>query len=295
MVHVMHPILRCLLTCLCYLPGALTASSASDQRLSYVASYQGLLSAGIPVDIAGLDLSQKPETPGTGTEAVQVTLSTQAYGAAEFFMPVRFCYRSRVQRESGATMESHWWSRIGAKASHGRLEFDQDRKQVTRLHVARKLESYVDARIGWEQNAGSETLDLDKHMLPFPEGASPMDQLSMMMWLRRQQLNPGDTLQIPVTNGKYLTGYRVAVEGDEEIDWHGRPTPSTRLRLEPQVNDDHDTDPTWLWIGRDERRLPLRFRSIRRFGRFDLTLLAQAASPEMACHIPESASLQLPE
>ncbi len=294
----MRPILSCLLTCLCYLPCA-PAAAAPEQRLSFVASYQGILSGGVPVDIAGLDLHLKTHEPDVPkdpvTEAVQVTLSTQGYDVAEIFMPIRFCYRNRTHRESGATLESHWWSRIGSKASHGRLQFDEEGKKVTQTHTQRKIPASATNSTVLDPADLPTTPDLDIHELPFPEGARPMDQLSMMMWLRRQRLSSVDSLQLPVTNGKYLTGFRVVVEGHEDIDWNGAFTPSTRLRLEPQVNDDHDTSPTWLWISRDRKRLPLRFRSVRKYGRFDLTLQKQAAQEEPACLIPETAGLQLPE
>lgn len=282
-----------LLICLICLPNLLAASTP-EQRLSFVASYQGLLTAGTSVDIAGLDVLLATESRDTAR--LQLTISTQDYGAAEFFLPVRLCYRNRTQQETGATLESQWWSRIGGKASHGRLRFNRTTGKVTRVHAIRKLETASgDQDELWEgQEATAASLDLDRDELPFPDGNHPMDQLSMMLWLRRQSISPGDELDIPVTNGRYLIGYRVVAEAEENIDWHGEPTQSLRLRLEPRVNDDHDTDPTWLWIGQDPQRLPLRLRSERKYGRFDLTLKPRATTDMMDCRIPETASLILP-
>jgi hypothetical protein len=263
----------------------------STQRLSYLASYQGLLSAGLPLDMALIRLELAPGQ-------AQLSVSTREFGAAELVMPVRFCYRTGWDR-NGSLRWADWWSRIGDKASRGQLQVNRNRQRITRLHVELKLAGSV-APLGEGLNLpgrdepSRKVLDQDLDQASIPAAGVPMERLSMLVWLRRQPLRTGQVLEPAVTNGDHLIGFRIEVEGEERIDWHGDETPSLRVRMEPRFDDDTQTTPLWLWLSRDERRLPLRFRGERALGRFEARLLPpeQAAAPE--CRIPEAEGLDLP-
>ncbi len=275
------------------LAGGSSLAGNAQQRLSFVASYQGLLTAGANLQIANLELSIKQEADGS--ESVEVTLSTREHEAAEFFLPVRFCYRNQLLPETGSTLRARWWSRIGNKAHKGELVFDEQRRQVIRRYVKAEQGDSENHAEDWSrpvatrENERAIKYELDKQA--FPKNGWPMDQLSMIRWLSGQNFKPGQEILLPTKNGETLDGFRVLAEAFEDIDWHGRSVPSIRLRLEPQVNKDgKHREPTWLWLSRD-RGLPLRFRSDRAFGHFQLQLLPKPRSEAMNCRIPEALAL----
>ena len=214
-------------------------------------------------------------------------------------MPTRFCYRSHLDGGGVATREADWWSRIGSKATRGHLNFDRTTRRVLRLHAERRLEEgqgmeWIEDHISQSSGQSASMIDSERNEAPFPTGLGPLDRIGMMLWLRRQQLAPGLVLQPAVSNGKQLVGYRLEVEGVEEIEWNGERRSSFLIRMEPPVNNDTDTSPTWLWLSRDEARMPLLLRSSRAFGSFEARLLPQTKESSSSCDIPETADLTLP-
>ena len=81
--------------------GMAAQSNPPVERWSYIVVYEGLFSAGVPVDIAAVQLEFGPaESNGEGA-LLQAALgvSTQGYAAIEAVFPVRFCYRNRLETE----------------------------------------------------------------------------------------------------------------------------------------------------------------------------------------------------
>jgi hypothetical protein len=285
--------------------GPLPASEAAPsmpEHLAYVVSYQGLLSAGIRLQIAAAHLQLTTPRPDGEPPLPRALLavSTRGYDAAELLMPIRYCYRARLKDPEGATIESEWRSRVGAKASWGRLHIDRDNRRVLRLHVERKLASGGSGGgsdvPGLARAAGADEQDRDRDEATFLGGAAPMDQLGLVYWLRRQSLATGDVLEPAVSDGRHLQGYRVTVEGEEDLAWDdGQTLPSYRLRLEPRVDDDREARPMWLWLSRDARRLPLLLKGYRGLGSFEARLVAAAPAEVPDCAVPETAGLVLPD
>jgi len=270
-------------------------------RLSYTVSYRGLLSLGMQMDIAGVELYLNPAEVDSkaSDQPIEVNVSTSAYDLSEALIPTRFCYRSHLHGEELATREADWWSRIGSKATRGHLNFDRTNRRVLRLHAERRLEEGHDKEQAADQlskrfRQSGSAIDSERNEAPYPSGVGPLDRIGMMLWLRQQRLAPGQVLQPAVSNGKQLVGYRLEVEEIEEIEWNGERRSSFRIRMEPRVNNDDDTDPTWLWLSRDEARLPLLLRSSRAFGSFEARLLPQIRAASSSCDIPETAGLSLP-
>jgi len=281
-------------------PAPAAADPGGGERLAYVASYRGLLSVGLGLDIAAVTLTLPP-LAGIGPEAAEALLSftTQGFRKVEMILPMQFCYRSRLVLPTPATQEADWWSRIGSKVSRGRLDFDVQHRRVLRRHVERKLTARGTSSYALEQRLSSASWasapDPDRSEAALPPQAPPMDRLALLQWLRRQPLVPGMVLDPAVSDGHRLLGFHIEVEGEDSTLWGGRSVPSLRIRLQPRFSDDTDNRPTWLWLGRDARRLPLLFRSSRVFGHFEVRLEAAAAQAQpQPCAIPEAAELALP-
>jgi hypothetical protein len=269
---------------------------AQAEHLSFRIHYQGLLSAGAQVDIAVGRLNLPPDG-----DAMGATLSTEGFDLAEFLLPIRLCYVSRLDDEGIGTRVADWWSRIGAKASRGQMDFDPQRRLVTRRHAERKLKqaaASADPLNGLRRDIQLGDLaiisDQDLDQQPFPEGANPMDRLAMLQWLRRQTLGPGTVLHPPASDGRHVIGYTVVAEAEETLDWNGAPVPTWRLRLTPEVDDDGDTPSALLWLSRDAQRLPVKMRAARALGRFEAIMLPQSDAGEGQCHVPETEGLELP-
>lgn len=283
-----------ILVCLLSMEAWADASPPATDHLSYVASYQGLLSAGFRLDIAGVHLDLSANSESAELQA-RMAISTRGYDGADALFPVNFCYHSRVDGKRGATLESNWWSRIGSKATRGRLSFDQDSRTVQRLHAERKLEDGGSAAYELIQAARrDEQPNLDRDQVPFPPGVGPMDRLAMLLWLRRQSLQQGEVFEPAVSNGRKLSGYRIEVEGREQIELNGAKHPSLRIRFDAKDASKPDAEPTYMWISDDPQRLPLRFRSSRGFGSFELRLLSASSDAPEQCHVVEAADLSLP-
>jgi hypothetical protein len=270
-----------------------TADAAAGQRLAYVVSYEGLFSAGVPMEIAGAQLELGSAAAGSSAQAV-LQVSTAGYGAAELLYPVRYCYRSRLDRPAGATRHTEWWGRTGSELSRGSLSFDAERGRVLRLEVKSNLDGDGADPTGSVSPAAPPP-KLEREEVALPAEALPMDRLAMLWWLRRQPLEPGSLLQPVVSNGSRLHGYRIEVEGVEEISWQGEVRPCYRLRLEPLVDDDSEAHPVRLWLSRDRERLPLLLRSSRGFGSFEARLSPDHEADLPGCGAPESTGLALPQ
>jgi hypothetical protein len=253
------------------------------------------------LDIASvhIELAERDERSAAaeGFET-RIRVDTRSYDAAEFFMPVRFCYSNRSDRSLTTTLAADWWSRIGSKAHRGRLIFDHHRQRIVRLHAERKLGTTPDATavpIQESERTATVALDQERDEVVFPTGIGPMDRLTMILWLRRQHLAPGRAFDLGVSSGEgKLQGFHAEVEAEEDVDWQSRLVPSYRIRLEPKTADPSQATPIRVWIGRDAPRLPLLFRGSKGIGTFEIRLAEAGAGTATECAIPEAVGLALP-
>jgi hypothetical protein len=273
-------------------------AASDDVHLAYVASYRGWLSMGLRLDITSVALTLPALTHVTPSpEVALLAFTTEPFRKVEPVLPMRFCYRSEFIPDRFITQAVDWWSRMGSKASRGRLEFDRQSHRVLRRHVERKLTGQGATQYAVEQrlnaSAWASAADPDLSEAAFPAGAPPMDRLALLQWLRHQSLAMGTILEVPVSDGHHLLGFHIEVEGEEPLQWQGHAQASWRIRLQPQFNDASDNRPTWVWLSEDAQRLPLLFRSERIFGHFEVRL--EAVTPTMpTCAVPEAAALALP-
>jgi hypothetical protein len=108
-------------------------------------------------------------------------------------------------------------------------------------------------------------------------GEPVLDRMGMLYLLRSRPLEPGQELQIPVSNGKDLIGYRVRVEARESIDRAGEAIAALRVMLQPRFDKGGSRGyRVHLWLSDDDLRLPLRFRSAKFGGAIELRLQAES-------------------
>lgn len=286
--------------------------AANSDLWEYIASYQGLFSLGVPLDIAKVTVIL-PSLSNQGTEAVAgvINLTTADFAKVEMLLPTRFCYRTKFTLQSCATDSAAWWSAIGKEVSIGQVDFNHSSRQVLFRHVARKLtnwqppEALLTRQVS--KSTWATTADPDRHVLQFADtSGSLMDRLSMLQWLRKQDITLAQKFDLIVSDGNKLLGFKVVVEAKEQLWWQGHEVESWRMLLQPQVRANEDASPTWMWLSADARRLPLLFRSSRAFGAVEVRLqgwssttkswsVADTLAIPVACQVPTAVrELQLP-
>lgn len=248
------------------------SSTAGAARLDFTLSYQGVLSGAIPVDVAQVSLGLDP---GPGGRA-ELEITTAPHAKGDWLYPLRLCYRSFAAPNGGGTAAVNWWSLAGGRQTQGWIQFDRDHRLAVRVQRERKIargSPPFHGRLADLTPAPGETLDEDRGQAANPAQEPALDRLGMLLWLREQPMAAGLALAPPVLNGLHLTGYRIQVEAEEQLEWHGAGVPTWRVRLEPQTQGGKEERPLWVWIGRDAARWPLRFQGHGALGSFELRLI----------------------
>ncbi len=276
------------------LHGGGSMAAQEEQSLTFIASYRGLFSAGLEVDIGRIEL--RLEATGQQPPDILMLASTRDFDAAELIMPVRFCYRSRRDPDDQGVRQADWWSLVGNKAARGQLLADRRQRRVTRLHSEVRLAAAAGAGDSsvLPQQPAPQRADQDLDRRPFPAAGAPLDRLGVIQQLRDHPPSVGASRELPATNGRHLVGYRTFTEARETLDWNGRSLTTLRLRIEPVVDDDSPDRPVWLWVSDDEQRLPLRLRSTQVHGRFEMRLVTDEVGTGVRCPVPEAEGLALP-
>lgn len=278
-----------LILCVALTLGLTPAAGAASEPmgLRFVASYQGLLSAGATLDIATLTLEVKPLDPDGSRLEAALTSSTAGHSTAETLFPGRFCAWTTLDGDIASTLDARWRGHVNGRLSQGTLTFDALTRQVLRRQLERQDSLDAASQDSWPGRNSAAPGDWDEEertTTPFPPGeVTAMDRVTMLLWLRRQTLIQGLELQPAVLNGRHLIGYRIQVEGQDDLPWRDGTRNTWRLRLDPLVNDDSKTYPVWLWIGQDDDRLPLRMRGSGALGTFELRLVDLDATPVAEC------------
>ncbi|KOR27994.1 hypothetical protein TI04_12045 [Achromatium sp. WMS2] len=183
----------------------------------------------------------------------------------------------------------------------GSIYFDHQQRLVTFRNVERKLATTVATPESdhLTKQIWASPIDPDYFVVNIPPPiAQPqpvptqsiMDRMTMLQWLRSHPLTPGTNIELSVTDGHKLLGFSVTAEALATITWNQQQTVSTRLRLQPKVTANGDTNPVWIWISNDSQRLPLMFRTRRALGTFE-TRLVSVGTAQFECVIPEAISL----
>ncbi|MCB1759260.1 MAG: DUF3108 domain-containing protein [Gammaproteobacteria bacterium] len=250
-----------------------------SERLRYIVSYQGILTLGLPVEIAAATLLLRPgseRVDGSESRRAQLSVTTEPFPRMEAFYPLRFDYQSWLDPQLRRV------SLISMRKQSGRLKrdliwFDHRERQVRTYRMVdgggSRGRAMPPARL--HEVAG---IDLS---VPFEErsslplsGEPVVDRMGMLYLLRSSHLEPGQQLRIAVSNGKDLKAYRVVVEAREPIAFAGATTTALRLLLRPQFDDGSRGYRVRLWLSDDERALPLRFSSSKFGGVIELRLQA---------------------
>ncbi len=231
------------------------------ERLEYRVDYRGVLSNWKPVEVARATLASRGVADRPGLVESQLQVSSEPFAAIEKVYAFRFFYSSWFEPGARRTLLVTQYKKSGRERSE-LLRFDYGSRQVERYRRDKGGAGDIAAEV---REAGG---------LPGPlllgrltrVGAEPiagealLDRLAMFQLLRGESPAEGGMLELPVSNGKGLTGYRVTGLGEAWVDLpDGTRLPADKVRLDPLYGESTGEGlPVYAWLGRDGRRLPLR-------------------------------------
>jgi hypothetical protein len=270
-----HPFLRSLLSSLLLwlsLGGAAFACVEGDptEALHYRAFYQGPLSLGERLEIARVSLRRDAWGGDQDRPLVRSSLevTTDGYRRVQALYPLRLEYRSWFAEDCADTRMAEL-RRRSPDPNHQLLWFDQGLVQRFTQKPGKKavaLPVLLHSVVGETERgfAGGGKVRFDG-------AAGILDRLALLQRLRADPPAAGQSLELPVSDGKGLRGYRVVGEGREGPGSDSLIAGSQRLRLIPQGQEGEEP-PTLVWLAEDAARTPLRFVAPRSFGNFEVRL-----------------------
>lgn len=260
------------------------AAPAAGETLHYTVSYQGLLSAFLPVEIARATLRLYPGTETVDDEQLRrasLAVTTEQFPHMESLYALRFNYDSWFdpgmrftsvvdirKQTSSRRRELLWFNRSqGLVRRYG--EERQSAAEVVELPGFLRQVSRLQSTEGFRERGVFQLTVIDV-----------LDRLAMLYALRHRPLEKGDTVELAVSNGKDLLGYSIAVEAREKLVFDGQSIATLRLRFTPRFAVEGDRGyAVRVWLSDDKRRLPIRFHSTNLGGAIELNLDQVVESP----------------
>lgn len=232
---------------------------------AYQVVYRGVFSLDRDMPIADLELATAPAEGGL--ESMRLDASSAAYPVVESLYPIRYRFRTWVDEASGgmAGFESYEKTR---KLRHRAYLRDGSAAGVRRLPSAVGIEQAV---------AALSTVSDDTAWRNDPL----FDRLGLLHRLRNVALSAGDRYEFPVTNGRDHMDYRVRVERTDRLRVGASALPAYKLRVDAYERDNLGSEvaahrPVFIWLSRDEDRIPLRVDVRHAVGLFRVQLKSLA-------------------
>ncbi|MCP5446992.1 MAG: DUF3108 domain-containing protein [Chromatiaceae bacterium] len=251
---------------------------AGGETLVYKVTYQGLLSAFLPVEIAQTTLRLHPGVETVAGEQLRhasLRVTTEPFPRMESFYPFRFDYHSWFDPRLSYTAVVDMRKRT-SDSRHELLWFNRREGEVRRYRKEQQTEGadslvlpdFVRQVIRLQQTAGFR----ERGVFRLTE-SNVLDRLTMLYAVRHRPLQTGGSIELAVSNGKDLLGYNIAIEAKEKLIIDGRPIAAFRLRFSPNFVSAGDRGyAVRVWLSDDERRLPIRFHSRNLGGVIELEL-----------------------
>jgi len=260
-------------------PESVAVQAAEGETLRYRVNYEGLLSAAVPVEIAQVSLTLHPAVQSVDGEQLRrasLALTTEPFPRMEALYPLRLKYDSWFDPELrySAVVDMR---RQSSKSRHELLWFNR-KEGVVRSYRKRKGKEGKSAATGLPEfllkiSHLQQPSSFRERRVRTLDSGDVLDRLAMLYALRKHPLVPGEVVEMAVSNGKDLLGYKVAVEAREQLLLDGQMVATLRLRLTPSFAAGADRGyAVRVWLSDDELRLPLRFRSSEFGGAIELNL-----------------------
>lgn len=251
---------------------SMLSAASQAQTHHYEVSYRGVFSLGDDMPIATLSIAT--ERAADGIRQTRLTASSERYAVVESLYPIRYRFRSWADPDSGHLL--------------GFETYEKTKRKKHRLYV--RDDSAVGTRkLDLTKGDGrDEIAQLEAGIAPGAELSAPLfDRLGLLQQMRREPLRQGREFRLPVTTGREHIAYRVRVESAPVIQIEGQLLPSWKLRLDAFERDaDGKESPAhrsaFIWLSRDEARIPLRAEVRHAIGLFSVRLTGEAPTGQLA-------------
>lgn len=251
------------------------AVAKGNETWQFDVVYQGLFSAGRPVDVADATLSTQA-SPGEPWSLSEIAISSAGHAMAESLYPFRYRVRSLHNAELGSLAFARF--KRARKSNQEVWLLDHDRGRSLRYRIKGQGAVLPD--------------DIAKKIAPGMvlrfqrEGAvlqvTPVfDQLSLLQRLRTLPFQPGASFRLSATDGKKLLDYRITVVGREQVELSDRAWNTWKLRIESRhANGRSAHFPVLLWLEDSNERIPVKAEARHPVGTFILRLAGTVGRPD---------------
>ena len=249
----------------------------AGETLQYTVRYRGLLSVFLPVEIATATLSLQSAAETVDDEQLRratLVVTTEPFPRMESLYSLRFSYDSWFDPGLKYTTVVDMRKQT-SDSRHELLWFNRSQGVVHSYRKVPQTGSSAPVLPGFLRQVSRlqpEEKFRERAVLQLT-GSDVLDRLAMLYALRQRTLEAGEIVELAVSNGKDLLGYRVAVEAREPVVFDGNRIAALRLSFTPRFTSGGGRDYlVRVWLSDDERRLPLRFHSSRFGGAIELNL-----------------------
>ncbi len=270
---------RCCLPWLLLPLWLLAASAGATQRYDYQVTYRGVFSLGEDMPIAELALSTKAPDDRADLQETRLEVSSQAYPVVETLYPIRYRFRSWRQSDDDQTVAFE--------------SFEKTDKRRHRLYLRDDSTRGVRS-LDMERGDGADAITLlAAGVRPDSVGGTGQlfDRLGLLQQMRARPLQDQAEYRVPVATGRERLVYRVKVEGAQTVEVAGRSWPAWKLRFDGyEVTDRGDEQaahrPVYIWLSRDDERVPLRADARHAVGLFRIELREAPGASQIAQRDP---------
>lgn len=247
------------------------------EELRYRASYQGVFSAGTQMSIADVVLSSRRGEVDAPYAETELSVSSGPYAHVEALYPIRYRFRSW-----------HWPDVSGVLVSEYHEYGRRDDVEHKLIYLDRPEQDFVAHKVTAELAPELLSLRHGTYRPALEPGERKLfDRLGLLQHLRAQELSPGKSFELQVSNGSELLSYRVRVEAETTVEAAGREWPALKIRFDAFERDERGTErhahrPVFVWLSRDGGHIPLRAESKHALGRFRIELTSGPAEARVA-------------
>lgn len=269
------------------------------ESLRYIASFKGLITTNLWLDIALITLQVGKEAVifnGEPGYQLKMTLSTQDFKKAELIYSIRYQINSIVSRDFKRTLffedkaDAH-------KIKHKVIWLDWTNKTATLYRNRKKTiieKGLFNSKSVW-QKLEQSTLPayLSSHYpevapgIPYLYPSDPPvtlsgithDKLSSLFYARTLEMATGDSSEFNLCNGKQITKNRIINQGKEQIKLNHKIYDTIKINVDTKNLEgvfQKSSDPMLnIWITDDNAKIPVQIISKVKYGYFRIALKSE--------------------
>lgn len=242
----------------------------SAETLYYKLSYRGLLTSMIWADLADIKMTSLQHSDDEQkSQTFELFLTTKHYKKAELFHPVRYTYRSTIDRALQRTVLVEEQD-TGNNQSYDVLWLDWQKKTT---HLFAKCGTQSDCPT-IEHLPYSLLVKEKNKQLSYKESGDPisatqvLDPLSILYFLRTLDFTERTEISLVVADDIRL--YQIEKQAVELLSLKDKKIPATKFKLHSREKKDNYY---FIWLSNDQDKVPLRLSMDAPLGKLEINLM----------------------